>query len=84
LESGIGLRHTGLKEVPGMWISETESASFWLNVLTDIKARGVKDILIASTDNLSRIRQPIKSAFPNTVTQLCVVHQIHNSVKYVV
>jgi|ERR1035437_6789590 transposase-like protein len=45
----IGLKQTGLKEVLGMWISETESASFWLNVLTDIKARGVKDILIAST-----------------------------------
>jgi transposase-like protein len=80
----IGLKHTGLKEVLGMWISETESASFWLNILTDIKARGVKDILIASTDNLTGIRQAIKSAFPNTITQLCVVHQIRNSVKYVV
>lgn len=80
----IGLKQNGLKEVLGMWISETESASFWLNVLTDIKARGVKDILIASTDNLTGIRQAIKSAFPNTITQLCVVHQIRNSMKYVV
>jgi Transposase and inactivated derivatives len=80
----IGLKQTGLKEVLGMWISETESASFWLNVLTDIKARGVKDILITSTDNLTGIRQAIKSAFPNTITQLCVVHQIRNSIKYVV
>jgi transposase-like protein len=80
----IGLKHTGRKEVLGMWISETESASFWLNVLTDIKARGVKDILIASTDNLAGIRQAIKSAFPNTITQLCIVHQIRNSCKYVV
>jgi len=80
----IGLKQTGLKEVLGMWISETESASFWLNVLTDIKARGVKDILIASTDNLTGIRQAIKSAFPYTITQLCVVHQIRNSIKYVV
>ena len=80
----IGLKPNGLKEVLGMWISETESASFWLNVLTDIKARGVKDILIASTDNLTGIRQAIKSAFPNTITQLCVVHQIRNSTKYVV
>jgi transposase-like protein len=80
----IGLKQTGLKEVLGMWISETESASFWLNVLTDIKARGVKDILIASTDNLTGIRQAIKSAFPHTITQLCVVHQIRNSIKYVV
>jgi transposase-like protein len=67
-----------------MWISETESASLWLNVLTDIKARGVKDILIASTDNLTGIRQAIKSAFPHTITQLCVVHQIRNNIKYVV
>ena len=80
----IGLKHNGLKEVLGMWISETESASFWLNVLTEIKARGVKDILIACTDNLSGIRQAIKSVFPNTVTQLCVVHQIRNSIRYVV
>jgi putative transposase len=80
----IGLKQTGRKEILGMWISETESASFWLNVLTDIKSRGVRDILIASTDNLAGIRQAIKSAFPNTITQLCVVHQIRNSCKYVV
>ena len=80
----IGLKQTGHKEVLGMWISETESASFWLNVLTDIKARGVKDILIASTDNLTGIRQAIKSAFPQAITQLCVVHQIRNSTRYVV
>jgi transposase-like protein len=80
----IGLKQDGLKEVLGMWISETESASFWLNALTDLQARGVKDILIACTDNLSGIRQAIKSAFPHAITQLCVVHQIRNSVKYVV
>jgi putative transposase len=80
----IGLKPTGRKEVLGMWINETESASFWLSVLTDIKARGVKDILVASTDNLTGIRQAIKSAFPQAITQLCVVHQIRNSTKYVV
>lgn len=79
----IGLKQDGKKQVLGMWINETESASFWLSVLTDIKARGVRDILIASTDNLTGIRQAIRSAFPNTITQLCVVHQIRNSVKYV-
>jgi len=79
----IGLKENGLKEVLGMWINETESASFWLGVLTDLKARGVKDILIACTDNLAGIRQAIKSAFPQTITQLCVVHQIRNSVRYV-
>jgi transposase-like protein len=80
----IGLKQDGKKQVLGMWINETESASFWLSVLTDIKARGVKDILIACTDNLTGIRQAIRSAFPNTVTQLCVIHQIRNSAKYVV
>ena len=58
----IGLREDGHKQVLGMWINETESASFWLNVLTDIKARGVRDILIACTDNLSGIQQAIKAA----------------------
>ena len=79
----IGLKKDGLKEVLGMWISETESASFWMNVLTDLKARGVEDILIACTDNLAGIRQAINAVFPQTVTQLCVVHQIRNSTKYV-
>jgi transposase-like protein len=79
----IGLKQDGLKEVLGMWISETESASFWMNVLTDLKARGVEDILIACTDNLAGIRQAINAVYPNTVSQLCVVHQIRNSVRYV-
>lgn len=80
----IGLNRDGLKEVLGMWISETESASFWMNVLTDLKARGVEDILIACTDNLAGIRQAINAVFPETVCQLCVVHQIRNSSRYVV
>jgi len=80
----IGLRQDGLKEVLGMWISETESASFWMNAMTDLKARGVEDILIACTDNLTGIRQAINAVFPHTVTQLCVVHQIRNSARYVV
>jgi len=80
----IGLRKDGLKEVLGMWISETERASFWMNVLTDLKARGVEDILIACTDNLAGIRQAIIAVFPEAVTQLCVVHQIRNSSRYVV
>ena len=79
----IGLKQDGLKEVLGMWISETESASFWMNVLTDLKARGVEDILIACTDNLAGIRQAINAVYPMTVSQLCVVHQIRNSAKYV-
>ena len=80
----IGLKKDGLKEVLGMWIAETESASFWMSVLTDLKARGVEDILIACTDNLKGFTDAIKGVFPKTVTQLCIVHQIRNSCKYVV
>ena len=80
----IGLNGDGMKEVLGLWVSETESASFWVNVLTDLKARGVKDVLIACTDNLAGINQAIKAVFPETTTQLCIVHQIRNSCKFVV
>lgn len=80
----IGLTQEGMKQVLGMWISETESASFWMTVLTDLKARGVKDILIASTDNLTGFTKSIIGIFPDTVTQICVVHQVRNSLKYVV
>uniref|UniRef100_UPI000697F45F IS256 family transposase n=1 Tax=Pedobacter lusitanus TaxID=1503925 RepID=UPI000697F45F len=80
----IGLKHDGLKEILGMWINETESASFWLSVLTDLRARGVEDILIACTDNLTGFTKAIAEVFPKTITQLCVVHQIRNSCKYVV
>ncbi len=80
----IGLKQNGLKEVLGMWMAETESASFWLSVLTDLKSRGVEDILIASTDNLKGFTEAIKGVFPDTITQLCIVHQIRNSCKYVV
>ena len=80
----IGLRKDGFKEILGMWMAETESASFWMSVLTDLKARGVEDILIACTDNLKGFTDAIKGVFPQTVTQLCIVHQIRNSCKYVV
>src|SRR5579875_786919 len=80
----IGLKNDGLKEVLGMWTSENESASFWLSVLTDLKARGVEDILIACTDNLKGFTDAIHGVFPDTITQLCMVHQIRNSCKYVV
>jgi putative transposase len=80
----IGLKNDGLKEVLGMWMAETESASFWMSVLTDLKARGVEDILIACTDNLKGFTDGIKGIFPQTITQLCIVHQIRNSCKYVV
>ena len=80
----IGLTQEGLKQVLGMWVAPTESASFWMSVLTDLKARGVEDILIASTDNLTGFTDAIKSVFPLAVTQLCVIHQVRNSLRYVV
>ena len=80
----VGLRIDGKKEVLGLWLGKNESSSFWMSVLTDIKARGVQDILITATDNLNGFTQTIQSVFPNAVTQICVVHQIRNSSKYVV
>ncbi len=80
----VGLNLDGKKEVLGMWIGKTESSSFWMSVLTDLKARGVEDILITVTDNLNGFTDTIKSVFPQSSTQICVVHQIRNSCKYVV
>jgi transposase-like protein len=80
----IGLKPDGLKEVLGMWLNKTESASFWMTVLSDLKTRGVESILIACTDNLTGFTKAIKGVFPETITQLCVVHQIRNSIKFVV
>jgi transposase-like protein len=80
----IGLKPDGIKEVLGFWIEKSESAAFWMSVLTDLKARGVEDILIACTDNLKGFTQAIKAVFPEAVTQLCIVHQIRNSCKFVV
>lgn len=80
----VGLKTDGKKEVLGMWLGKTEAASFWMGVLTDLKARGVEDILVTVTDNLNGFTQTIKSVFPQTETQICVVHQIRNAAKYVV
>ena len=80
----VGLNTEGKREVLGMWLGKNESASFWLGVLTDLKARGVEDILITATDNLNGFTGAIKNVFPNSQTQICVVHQIRNSTKYVV
>lgn len=80
----VGLNSEGHKEMLGMWLGENESASFWMNVLTDLRARGVEDILISSTDNLKGFTEAIVSIFPQSVTQICVVHQIRNACRYVV
>ena len=80
----IGLKHDGKKEVLGFWIAQKESAAFWMTVLTELKVRGVQDILIACTDNLKGFTTAIKAVFPDAVTQLCIVHQIRNSCRFVV
>jgi len=80
----VGLNKEGFKEVLGMWVGKAESAAFWQGVLTDLKARGVEDILITVTDNLSGFTDTIKNVFPESTTQICVVHQIRNSCRYVV
>lgn len=78
----IGLNQDGYKDLLGMYIGESEGAKFWLQVLTDLQNRGVEDIFIASIDNLTGFADAIESVFPNTEVQLCVVHQIRNSQKY--
>ncbi|BAV95290.1 transposase [Ichthyobacterium seriolicida] len=80
----IGLGRDGKKEVLGLWLGKNECSAFWMNVLTDLKARGVEDILITATDNLNGFTQTIKNVFPESTTQICVVHQIRNSSRYVV
>jgi putative transposase len=80
----IGLRIDGRKEVLGIWLGKNESSAFWMSVLTDLKARGVTDILITATDNLNGFTDTIRAIFPQSSTQICVVHQIRNACKYVV
>lgn len=80
----VGLKKDGKKEVLGLWLGKNESSSFWMSVLTDLKARGVQDILITVTDNLNGFTETIKTVFSRSATQICVVHQIRNATKYVV
>lgn len=79
----LGVNKDGFKEILGIYLSETEGANFWLQILTDLNNRGVKDVLIASTDNLSGFSEAIQSVFPKAEVQSCIVHQIRNSLKYV-
>lgn len=79
----LGVNMEGHKELLGLWLSDNEGAKFWLNVLTELQNRGVKDILIACVDGLKGFPDAISSAFPDTQIQLCIVHMVRNSVKYV-
>lgn len=79
----LGVNMEGHKELLGLWLSENEGAKFWLNVLTELQNRGVKDILIACVDGLKGFPDAINAVFPETQIQLCIVHMVRNSVKYV-
>lgn len=79
----LGVNRHGYKDLIGMYVSESEGANFWLSVLTDLKSRGVKDILIACTDNLTGFSEAILASFPQSEIQTCIIHQIRNSLKYV-
>jgi len=79
----LGVNLKGQKEVLGLYIGQNESAAFWLQVLTDLSQRGVEDILIASIDNLRGFADAIENIFPQAEVQLCIIHQIRNSLKYI-
>jgi putative transposase len=79
----LGINTAGYKDILGIWIGEHESSSFWLGVCNDLKSRGVEDILIVCKDGLTGFSEAISAVFPQTDIQLCIVHQIRNSLKYV-
>ena len=79
----LGIDMEGHKDVLGLWMSENEGAKFWLSVLTDLQTRGLKDILIVCVDGLSGFPAAIESVYPHAKIQLCIVHMIRNSVKYI-
>ena len=80
----LGVNTEGQKELLGMWLAENEGAKFWLSVLTELKNRGLQDILIACVDGLKGFPDAINSVYPQTHIQLCIIHMVRNSLKYVV
>ena len=79
----LAINIEGKKEILGLWIAPTEGAKFWLGVMTELKNRGVKDLFIASIDGLKGLPEAIETVFPEVEVQLCIVHMIRNSIKYV-
>jgi putative transposase len=79
----LGITLEGRKELLGLWIGETEGAKFWLSVMTELKNRGVQDILIACVDGLKGFPDAIETVFPKTQVQLCIIHMVRHSLKYV-
>jgi transposase-like protein len=80
----LGIKMDGTKEILGLWIGESEGASYWLRILNELKNRGVKDILIACVDGLKGFPEAIATVFPETQIQLCIIHMIRNTTKYIV
>lgn len=83
LHFAIGITLEGKKDLLGMWLTDNEGARFWLSIVTELKNRGVEDILIASVDGLKGFSEAINSVFPKTIVQRCIIHQIRYSLKYV-
>lgn len=81
--SALGVRVDGTKEILGIWIEQTEGAKFWLRVMTELKNRGVDDILISVVNGLKGFPQAINAVFPQTQVQTCIVHLIRNSLDFV-
>jgi putative transposase len=79
----LGVDLTGRKDLPGLWIGESEGANFWLSVITELRNRGVEDILISCIDGLKGFPDAIRTIFPKVKIQLCVIHQIRNTLKYI-
>lgn len=79
----LGINLDGQKERPGMWLAENGGAKFWLNVLTELKNRGLNDILIACVDGLKGFPEVINAVYPETQIQLCIVHMVRNSLRFV-
>jgi len=79
----LGVNQDGVKDILGFYLAESEGANFWLGVLNDSKQRGIENILIACVDVLTSFPEAIRSVFPKTEVQLCIVHQIRNLLKYV-
>lgn len=79
----LGINLEGHKELLGLWLAETQGAKFWLSVLTELKNRGLNDILIACVDGLKGFPEAIQAEYPHTKIQLCIVHMVRNSLKYV-
>lgn len=79
----LGINLDGQKDILGIWIGENESSKFWLNVLNELKTRGIKDVFLFCVDGLTDFRQAIEAAFPNAQIQRCIIHQIRSSTRFV-